>query len=281
MIAPDEEDERITDTPVLCPPCLGSANGAHQPRHCDLCKSVIESEEGRRGYADCIVVGCRCSFPHAGPFCVCDEESMEVQELQDGVSLSSPAEVAAAAEQASLDAPPVVVGTVWEPPPAPGIAPHLTPMETMLASLGTTLTLKKNAERRWMALSQMGFNILAEKRGELYTVSLCVFATMLKGPLTVFIHEREAPSVHWIENFYVHGASNKKEAQLLAKIHVHLNVEKLRILNPDHDPYAHDPYAGDASIGLGCKTIRILHAPGGILDPRDRQGMVDFDPSPN
>ena len=87
--------------------------------------------------------------------------------------------------------------------------------------------------------------------------------------------------MRWIENFYVHGASNKKEAQLLAKIHIHLNVEKLRILNPDHDPYAHDPYAGDASIGLGCKTIRILHAPGGILDPRDRQGMVDFDPSPN
>ena len=267
---------------MLCPPCLGSANGAHQPRRCDLCKSVIESDaDGRRGYADCIVVGCRCSFPHAGPFCVCDEESMEVQELQDGVSLSSPAEVAAAAEQSSFDAPPVVVGTVWEPPPAPGVAPHLTPVERMLASLGTTLALKKNAEQRWMALSQMGFNILAERRGELYTVSLCVFARMLEGPLTVFIHEREAPSMHWIENFYVHGASNKKEAQLLAKIHVHLNVEKLRILNPDHDPYAHDPYARDASIGLGCKTIRILHAPGGILDPRDRQGMVDFDPSPN
>ena len=81
--------------------------------------------------------------------------------------------------------------------------------------------------------------------------------------------------MHWIENFYVHGASNKKEAQLLAKIHVHLRVEKLRILKPDH------PYARDASIGLGCKTVRILHAPGGILDPLDRQGMVDFDPSPN
>ena len=29
-VAESDDDERITDTPVLCPPCLGGANGAHQ-----------------------------------------------------------------------------------------------------------------------------------------------------------------------------------------------------------------------------------------------------------
>ena len=194
-----------------------------------------------------------------------DADEMEVHELQEGVSPSSPAEVAAAAEQASLDVPPLVVGTVLDPPPTAGVAPRLTKLEKTLANLGITLTLKVNAERRWMALSQKGFTIVAEERGDRYTVSLYVFGMLLRDPLSVFIMEREAPSMRWIENFNVHGASNRKEAELLAKIHVHLRVESLRIVNP----------------APGFATIRILRAPGGILDPLDRHGMVDFHPNPN
>ena len=76
------------------------------------------------------------------------------------------------------------------------------------------------------------------------------------GRREIMIMEREAPSMHWVQHFNV-IASNKKDAMLLAKIHIHLNVESLRVAQQ-------------------LQKIHILRAPDGILDPRDRHGMVEW-----
>ena len=62
--------------------------------------------------------------------------------------------------------------------------------------------------------------------------------------------------MQWFQHFNVH-ASNKKDAMLLAKIHIHLNVKSIRV-------------AG------WPRKLRILRAPDGILEPRNRHGMLEW-----
>ena len=177
---------------------------------------------------------------------------MEVEELQEGTPLATPAEAAAAAEQAAQGAPPIVVGEVFvaQQPVLGSAPPRLSKLQQQLARLGCTQEMKDNADKRWQALAQKGLFIMLHERSTHYEVSLYV------GQREIMIMEREAPSMHWVQHFNVH-ASNKKDATLLAKIHIHLDVESLRV-------------AG------GYQKLHILRAPDGILDPRDRHGMVEW-----
>lgn len=174
------------------------------------------------------------------------------EELQEGVPLATPAEAAAAAEHAAQGAPPIVVGEVFvaQQPVLGSAPPRLSKLQQQLARLGCTQEMKDNADKRWQALAQQGLFIMLHERSTHYEVSLYV------GQREIMIMEREAPSMHWVQHFNVH-ASNKKDATLLAKIHIHLDVESLRV-------------AG------GYQKLHILRAPDGILDPRDRHGMVEW-----
>ena len=191
-----------------------------------------------------------------------DEVEMEVSELQEGAPLASPAESAAAAEQASRGAPPVVVGTVLDRFAA-GYLPRLYPMQKMLGKLNVTPAQKYNAELRWMELGTAGFVIDAHKRSDHFKITLRYTRGGLSCGPGVLIMERMAPSLLWIEEFNVRGASSQKDAKLLAKLHIHRGVESIRIARTR-------------------TKIDILRAPGGVLDPNDKTRMItwwgDWDP---